>query len=104
MQLKLNFDKVSNEKIIAEIKRYRLQVLIHSCIYYRFNTSIISDAEFDKRACRLAELQKKYPEESKEVAFYEEFKDFDGYTGYHLPYSYPGIVAKAVYLLGGCLR
>ena len=32
----------------------------------------------------LRDLQKAYPKESEEVELYEDFKDWDGTTGYHL--------------------
>lgn len=58
------------------IKRRRFQVLIHSYIYYRLNDAIISDTTFNAWACELIELQKAYPELSKEVELYDIFSDF----------------------------
>lgn len=50
------------------------------------NTNIIDDHTYDEWCKELADLQSKYPKESSNVDFYkEEFKDFDGSTGYHLP-------------------
>ena len=53
-----------DEEIIQLINRRRRQVLIHSIIYYRFDENIISDAMWTKWAMELADLQRKYPEES----------------------------------------
>lgn len=72
-------------KIIELIKRRRRQILVHSAIYYRFGTSLIEDFTFDKWARELRDLQNKFPNESKESEFYEEFKDWDATTGYNLP-------------------
>jgi hypothetical protein len=68
------------------IHRRRRQVLLHSYLYYQMNTNIISDHTYDYWCKELAELQRDYPEESKNVSFYfKEFSDFDGSTGCDLP-------------------
>lgn len=63
-------------------------MLVHSYLYYHEDTNILDDKEFDRRAYELRDLQLQYPEESKEVDLYEEFKTWDGTTGFHLP-DYP---------------
>lgn len=85
--------------IVELITRRRRQVLVHSCIYYRFGTSIISDYKFDEWAYELVHLQKKYPAESKQAELYNMFKDFDGSTGYHLPLGDPWLVMLAKHLI-----
>lgn len=77
------------------ITRRRLQILIHSCIYYRFDDSIIDDHTYDQWATELAELQEQYPEEAAKAPFSEDFKDFDGSTGFDLPIHHPEIIARA---------
>lgn len=68
------------------IHRRRRQVLVHSIIYYRFNTTVIDDATFDLWARELAQLQKDHPDVSAKVDYHREaFEGFDGETGYHLP-------------------
>ena len=62
-------------------------MLVHSYIYYELDDSIISDAQWSKWAVELAELQKKYPEESAEVEDYEQFKDWDGSSGAFLNFG-----------------
>ncbi|NMA58625.1 hypothetical protein [Clostridium cochlearium] len=74
-----------NKKIKDLISKRRRQILIHSVLYYRMNTSLIDDYTFDKWAYELADLQKEYPELSNECIFSSFFKDFDGTTGYDLP-------------------
>ncbi len=72
-------------KIMEEIKRLRLCVLVHSIIYYRLNTNIVSDYQYDKFAKKLKALQDKYPELSKAVPDYnKEFEGWDGCSGYNL--------------------
>lgn len=81
---------------IAElIQQRRLQLLVHSCIYYELDRNIISDMKWDKWAKELVALQLDYPEIAKKVDWYEAFKDWDGSTGAFLPIKDPWVVAKA---------
>ena len=75
----------------AIIKQRRRQLTVHSFGYYRMNDNIVSDHTFDKWCEELVELQKEFPEVSKEVELYEHFKDFDGSTGYDLPTHFPWV-------------
>lgn len=81
------------------IRQRRVQLGTHSVIYYVHMSSIVTDSTFDRWAKELVELQKKYPKESKEVEYYEEFKDWDGTTGYHLT-SCRDFQDKAQWLVG----
>lgn len=94
-------NKLSDQelKIYELIKRRRLQILVHSCIYYELNQNIISDATFNSWSKQLVDLQNKYPEISKKVKFYEDFKDFDGSTGFNLPYDDIDVISRATSLL-----
>lgn len=84
--------------IIEVINQRRRQIIVHSVLYYRMNTNIVSDHDFDRWCNELVSLQLTYPTESKEGVFYEEFKDFDGTTGFHLSDNVWGI-GKAQQLL-----
>ena len=84
------------------ILRRRLQILVHSCIYYELNDNIIPDSTWSAWAEELAKLQKQYPKIAERVDYAKEFKDFDGSTGFHLPTRNPEIMAKARYLLKIC--
>lgn len=94
---------IDKDKIKADILRKRQQILVHSCLYYRFDTNLIEDYQYDKIGKSLADLQIKYPELSKEVTYkYKAFETFgqDGcYSGYNLPTSDPDIVRKAQRLI-----
>lgn len=66
-----------------KIKQRRSQMLVHSFIYYVLDDSLVSDDTWQKWANDLVELQKEYP---RPIKFYDdEFKDWDGSTGCHLP-------------------
>lgn len=95
--------KQLNQDVIAKIQQRRLQILVHSCIYYKFDENIVDDYTYNKWAKELARLQEQYPEESAAVGkYYDEFKAWSGEqcgSGFNLPFSNPNIVAKAMQLL-----
>ena len=71
---------------VAElIKRRRLQILVHSYLYYELNTNIISDNQFNEWSKELVQLQHKYPNIASQVEYAKEFSNFDGHTGFDLP-------------------
>lgn len=82
----------------ALIKRRRLNVMIHSCIYYVLDQNIISDDLWDKWAKELQELMKKNPDAYSDRFDYA-FKDWDASSGFDLPIRDPWILSKAQYLL-----
>lgn len=94
-----------DDLVIAEkILQRRLQMLVHSCIYYNMDNNIVSDKTWTEWALELAELQNKYPEISKQIDWYEAFKDWDGSTGAFLPLDDKWVVEKASLLLNGRAR
>ena len=92
--------------ILAKINRRRKQILVHSCIYYRFNENLITDFQYDAWGRELAKLQIDYPNESKQADYYEAFKDYtpECVSGFNLPIHDPNIVNKAEQLLQIHLR
>lgn len=87
-----------NKKAYAKIQQRRLQMLVHSYIYYVLNDNIVSDFQWNKWAHELVALQKKYPKTSKKVPYYKQFKNWDGSTGAFLDFD-DNITGKAEYLL-----
>lgn len=83
------------------INRRRRQILVHSCLYYQFNTSLVPDQVYDAWARELAELQEKYPEEAAQCVYAKDFERFtsESVTGFDLPFANPEIVNKAQQLL-----
>lgn len=90
--------KVSN-KTIEWVNRRQRQILVHSFLYYQLNENIISDYTFDLWSKELAEVMQNEPELVKQSVYYEAFKDFDGSSGYNLPYSHPDIQDAGMRLL-----
>ena len=87
------------EKIKELINRRRRQILVHSCLYYRMNTTIITDKQFDKWAYQLVDLQKEYPQIANNCVFAEDFTAFDGTTGFDLPLDNNWVVSIAYSLI-----
>lgn len=85
--------------IASVIQRRRLQLLIHSFIYYELNKNIVSDHEFDRWSKELVTLQADNPELLDRIVYAEAFNDWDGSTGAYLPYKDPWVVSKAYQLL-----
>ena len=83
-----------DQRVYEKIRQRRIQMLIHSHLYYRMNINLITDFDFDKWGRELAVLQRDYPLEAEACEFAEYFTDWDGSTGCHLPY-FPWIDSKA---------
>ena len=96
------YDIFSGEelKIAEKIQQRRLQMLVHSYIYYRMDDNIVTDHQWSAWAVELAELQNKYPNIEKQVPFRKGFEDWDGSSGAFLPLNEPWIKTKARKLLG----
>ena len=89
------------ELVIAEkIQQRRLQILVHSCIYYELNGSTISDKQWDTWAKELVTLQKQFPHIAEKVIWNSEFADFDATTGFNLPIKDDWVMKKARQLSG----
>lgn len=91
------------ELTVAEkILRRRLQILVHSCIYYELDHNIISDRQWDMWAKELKALQGDYPHISEQVPWYDAFKDWDASTGAFLPLKDDWVVRKAKQVIAVC--
>lgn len=87
-----------DQDIVDLIKRRRLQLIVHSCIYYRLNDNIISDATYDKWTLELVDLLEKYPGAYSDQ-YDEYFENWKGETGFHFPHGDPDVLSKAQYLI-----
>lgn len=81
------------------IKRRRIQMLVHSCIYYELNDSLVDDHTWQSWADELVKLQKDYPKEAEQVEWAEAFKEWTGDTGHHLEHRHPWVLSTSQYLL-----
>lgn len=71
-------------KILELINKRRRQILVHSYLYYKWNTSLISDFTFDSWCKELVKLQNDHPREAEKAVFPEAFKGWTGFSGYDL--------------------
>lgn len=85
--------------VAEKIKQRRLQMIVHSTIYYILNDNIISDAQWSQWANELKVLQENHPETAAEVEYAEYFKDWDASTGFNLPINEDWALNKARQLL-----
>lgn len=67
------------------LKRYRTNMLLHSYLYYWLDDPIWSDDKWQEVANKLRDLQERLGEDSNIGYYDEEFKDWTGDTGCHLP-------------------
>lgn len=90
MSLDTFFDDADDPKVNAvqtlseKIRQRRIQMLVHSYIYYVLDTNIITDDKWQQWADELTELQKR----KMDIGFYDDvFRDWSGATGMHLPFD-----------------
>ena len=85
-------------KIAEKIQQRRLQMLIHSYIYYKMNESLVSDSKWTEWALDLKRLQEQYPEIAEKVMLHNYFTDWDGSSGAFLPLNLPWVeqIAKSL--------
>jgi NAD-dependent DNA ligase (contains BRCT domain type II) len=88
-----------NIEILELINRRERQLLVHSCIYYRLGNNLISDHTFDDWCKELVKLIADNPHEFSLSQYAEDFKGFDGSSGFDLPYNDPRIVGMASFLI-----
>lgn len=88
-----------SNKIASKIQQRRYQILVHSLIYYELDTNLVSDSKWASWAMELVQLQKDYPDIASKVIFADAFKNFDGSTGFNLPYNDEQVVNIAYRLL-----
>jgi NAD-dependent DNA ligase len=74
-------------------------MLVHSCIYYELNDNLVSDHQWQAWADELEKLQRDNPDCCKLNFYDENFKDWTGATGNHLPHRDFWVLNKATYLL-----
>lgn len=86
-------------KIAQKILQRRLQMLVHSCIYYNHDESIVSDSTWSRWAKELEKLQNENPEISNKVQYEEYFKGWDGSSGAFLPINESWVEERAERLL-----
>lgn len=100
MELKL-YEMFNSEelKIAEKIQQRRLQMIVHSAIYYVFNDNIVSDSKWSQWGRELKDLQEKYPDIASKVILAEAFKNWDASTGFNLPIHEDWVTKRAIQLM-----
>ena len=78
-----------NQEVIALISKRRRQILVHSILYYKYDSPSWSDWNYRTEAQELAELQTKYPEEAQMAWCPDIFRNFMFESGFYLPLDDP---------------
>lgn len=78
---------INVDQAIRDITRLRAALTVNAGLYYAHDVNVITDAEWDAMALRLVTLQQQYACVLPMVGYFDtDFVDFDGSTGFHLPY------------------
>ena len=86
----------TKQTIREKIKQRRSQMLVHSFLYYRMDEPIIDDDKWQRWANELRDLQEANPDDCNIDFYDEEFKDWNGDTGFKLPLNDPEVIKKAM--------
>lgn len=98
MKYEQQFEPMKPGTVAEEIKRLRLNIILHSCMYYELNENIWDDITFDLKCKRLVGLLREYPDVYSD-RFDHFFVEWDGSSGYHFPHRDPWVLGKAQMLL-----
>lgn len=70
----------------AKISYLQRRIIVYSIMYYEFDESCVTDAEYDSISRQLVKLQKQASkEEFEKSTYYYAMHDFDGSTGFDIP-------------------
>lgn len=74
----------SVQTLSEKIKQRRIQMLVHSYLYYEMDENVVDDHKWQQWADELVELQK----QKSTIGFYDEaFSDWTGASGAFLPFD-----------------
>lgn len=99
---KAKFKTEENYRVACKIQQRRLQILVHSYIYYKLDDNIVSDSQWSSWAKELCIMEEAYPEIAKQVIYADQFETFDGSTG--MDFVYDKWIENKAKLLLHCKR
>lgn len=88
-----------NQSALEMINRRQRQVLVHSFLYYQLNESIIEDWIFDRWSKDIVELRERYPDEFDKSVYADAYAEFDGSSGFDLPFALPEVQSQGYKML-----
>lgn len=68
----------------TKIELLQKWILIHSIIYYKLNTTVVSDQVYDNNSKQLVQLKNSNPDDFNNSKWYKQFVNFEGSTGFDL--------------------
>ena len=99
---KAKFKTEESYRVACKIQQRRLQILVHSYIYYELDDNIVSDSQWSSWAKELCIISKAYPDIAEKVIYADQFEDFDGSTG--MDFTYDKWIENKAKLLLNCQR
>lgn len=87
--MKIDFNKLPYKYWRQKTKLDYLQriVILHSYLYYVLDNPLLTDKSYDEVAQQLVQLSKEAGKNTvKQTQYYYCFYDFDGSTGFDIPY------------------
>lgn len=78
------------ETLVDKINSLEWWIIIHSCLYYELNDSIVTDKFFDANCKQLLELIELIDFDHSKLSYHYVFGDFDGNTGFDLYHRLSG--------------
>lgn len=90
---------MKNTNPLYRINFLELDLMIMATAYTRYNYTLISDEEYDKRSFELDDLIKKYPNDFKKSKGYKQFTEFNPSTSMGLEsddFEICGIVERLI--------
>ena len=94
---------MTEQEIFDEILKCRQFILIHNRIFHIDRYRVCSDAAYDDMSYKLKNLQLKYPDISKKVAYNDVFRDW-GKIKRPLPLNDSWVVRKAIFVCANCTK
>ena len=74
----------SVQTLSEKIRQRRIQMLVHSYLYYEMDENVVDDHKWQQWADELVELQK----QKMDIGFYDDaFRDWTGASGAFLPFD-----------------
>ena len=60
-------------------------IIVHSILYYDFDTNLVDDRVYDMNMVQLTEMMRSYPKAASKSRYAYAFRGFTGSTGYDIP-------------------
>lgn len=69
----------------TKIELLQRWIIVHSILYYDYDTNLVPDRVYDMNLVQLAEMMKSHPKSARQSKYAYAFSGFKGSTGYDIP-------------------